>query len=166
MMQKFKDRWEIEHNWQLLFPFLGIMGLLYSGYKLALLFVDPAPVYIHLGLTLIIAWVLLKISLFLFKKLETRWILDHRWEMIRVFIVFAITGSSSVFVSRPIFDLIGITKDNLNPALYWILYIFVSLVFYQGLLVAFAWLFGQFRFFWTFEKKILGRMGLKRYFRD
>lgn len=166
MMQKFKQRWEIQHDWQLLFPLFGIMGLVYSGYKLALLFVDQSPFYISIGLTLVISWVMLKITLFLFKKLETRWILEYRWEMIRVFIIFAITGSSSVFVGKPVMAVMGITKDSLNPAMYWILYIFVGLIFYQVLLVGFAWLLGQFRFFWNFEKKILGRMGLKRFFKD
>lgn len=152
MMQKFKQRWEIQHDWQLLFPLFGVLGLVYSGYKLALLFVDQSLFYISIALTLVISWVLLKITLFLFKKLETRWILEYRWEMIRVFIIFAITGSSSVFVGKPVMALLNITRDSLNPAMYWILYIFVGLIFYQVLLVAFAWLLGQFQFFWNFEK--------------
>jgi len=80
--------------------------------------------------------------------------------MIRVFIVFAITGSSSVFVGRPIMKIIGITKENLNPFIYWILFIIIGLIFYQILLVTFGWLFGQFNFFWEFEKKMLKRFGL------
>ncbi|HCO85018.1 MAG TPA: diacylglyceryl transferase, partial [Arenibacter sp.] len=31
---------------------------------------------------------------------------------------------------------------------------------YQFLLVIYGWLFGQFKFFWEFEKKMLSRMGL------
>ena len=31
---------------------------------------------------------------------------------------------------------------------------------YQILLVAFGWLFGQFKFFWNMEKKMLRRLGL------
>jgi hypothetical protein len=166
MMQKFKQRWEIQHNWQLIFPLLGILGLLYSAYKLALLFVEETPMYISVLITLVITFVLLKFILFLFKKLENRWILNYRWEMIRVFMVFAITGSSSVFVGKPIIKLFGITKDNLNPSMYWILYIFIGIIFYQILLVCFAWIFGQFQFFWNFEKKMLSRMGLKRFFND
>ena len=94
--------------------------------------------------------------------LEKKWVLDYRWEMIRVFIVFAITGSSSVFVGRPIMKLIGITKENLNPILYWVLFIIVGLIFYQILLVTLGWLFGQYAFFWEFEKKMLRRFGLFR----
>ena len=83
--------------------------------------------------------------------------------MIRVFMVFAFTGSSSLFVGRPIIKLIGITKENLNLTLYWFLYIILGIIFYQILLVAFGWLFGQFEFFWEFEKKMLRRFGLKRF---
>ena len=96
--------------------------------------------------------------------MEKKWILTYRWEMIRVFIVFAITGSFSVFIGRPFIKLIGITKDSLNPVLYWILFIFIAMVFYQILLVSIGWLLGQFKFFWNFEKKMLSRFGLKRFF--
>jgi hypothetical protein len=119
-------------------------------------------VFIIIG-TLIISYLLLKFTLFLFKKLEKKWILDNKWEMIRVFIVFAVTGSSSLYVGRPIIKLMGITKENLNPVIYWILFIIIGLIFYQILLVTFGWLFGQFKFFWEFEKKMLRRMGLKRF---
>ncbi|WP_411768806.1 DUF6787 family protein [Winogradskyella sp. A3E31] len=161
-MEKFKKRWEIQQNWQLLFPFLGLIGLGYSVFRLSKVMVTDDSLVL-LGLTsCILFFVLLKFTLFIFKKLESKWVLDYRWEMIRVFIVFAITGSSSMYVGRPIMQLIGITKENLNPILYWILFIIIGLIFYQILLVTFGWLFGQFKFFWEFEKKMLKRMGLKR----
>jgi len=160
MLDTFKSQWEIQKNWQLLFPILGLIGLLYSAYKLAYLFTESYSVFITIAVTLLLFLVLLKLTLFLFKKLESKWILDFKWEMIRVFIVFAVTGSSSVFVGRPIMKLLGITKENLNPILYWVLFIIIGLIFYQILLVSFGWLFGQFKFFWEFEKKMLKRFGL------
>lgn len=162
-MQKFKQRWEIQQNWQLLFPVLGLIGLIYSSYKLSFVFYKDSGFYINILITIIISFLLLKLTLFLFKKLEKKWILDYKWEMIRVFIVFAITGSSSVVVGRPFIKLLGITKDNLNPFIYWVLFIFIAIVFYQILLVCFGWIFGQFQFFWNFEKKMLRRLGLKRF---
>jgi MFS family permease len=162
-MEKFKKHWEIQHNWQLIFPFLGIIILGYSAFKISnALLHNYGLVFIIIG-TLIISYLLLKFTLFLFKKLEKKWILDNKWEMIRVFIVFAVTGSSSLYVGRPIIKLMGITKENLNPVIYWILFIIIGLIFYQILLVTFGWLFGQFKFFWEFEKKMLRRMGLKRF---
>ena len=159
-MNKFKTRWEITHNWQLIFPFFGIIGLIYSSYKLSLVLIKETHLYITIAITLVISYILLKLVLFIFKKLEKKWNLAYKWEMIRVFIVFAITGTSSLYIGRPIIALIGINKENLNPVLYWLLFIFVSLVFYQILLVFFGWLFGQFDFFWNIVKKILIRIGL------
>lgn len=157
-MKKFKTRWEIQQNWQLIFPLLGLLGLVYSSYKLAKLFTFNNLVII--GLTIIITIVLLKFILFLFKKLETKWKVTYKWEMIRIFIVFAITGSSSLFIGSPIIKWLGITKENLNITFYWILYSIIGLIFYQILLVFYGWLLGQHKFFWEFEKKMLRRFGL------
>ena len=148
-MEKFKKQWEIQRNWQLIFPFFGILILVYSAYKISnAIFTDNKLVLELISTTAIFVF-LLKATLFIFKKLEKKWILDYKWEMIRVFMVFAIT--------------IGITKENLNPILYWFFYIIIGLIFYQILLVSFGWLFGQFKFFWEFEKKMLRRFGLKRF---
>ncbi len=165
-MQKFKQRWEIQHNWQLIFPVLGLLGLIYSSYKLSFILYKDNTIYINILITAIISFILLKFTLFIFKKLEKKWILTYKWEMIRVFIVFAITGSSSVLVGRPFIKLIGITKDNLSPIIYWVLFVFIAMVFYQILLVFFGWLFGQYQFFWNFEKKMLRRFGLKRFLNE
>lgn len=162
-MEKFKKQWEIQHNWQLLFPFFGLLALGYSAFKLSNAFLKDYPIAFSIVATVPVLYSLLKLTLFIFKKLENKWILDYKWEMIRVFIVFAITGSSSMLIGRPIMKLIGITKENLNPMLYWILFIIIGLIFYQILLVFFGWLFGQFKFFWEFEKKMLRRFGLKRF---
>jgi len=162
-MEKFKKRWEITQNWQLLFPLLGIIALGYTSYKISNAIIGRFGVITLVLLGLILFFALLKFILFLFKKLENKWILDSKWEMIRVFIIFAVTGSSSMFVGRPIIKFIGITKENLNPFLYWVLFIIIGLVFYQILLVFFGFLFGQFKFFWEFEKKMLKRFGLGKF---
>ena len=109
---------------------------------------------------------MVRFTLFLFKKLENKWKVNYKWEMIRIFMVFAITGSSSVFIGRPLIAFLGITKENLNPFIYWVLYIIIGLIFYQILLVFYGWLFGQFQFFWNFEKKMLRRFGLGRFLNE
>ncbi|MBA6153604.1 DUF6787 family protein [Gelidibacter maritimus] len=162
-MENFKKNWQIQQNWQLLFPVLGILILGYCSYRLADVIVGNINLFLVLIASVVIFSLLLKLTLFLFKKLEKKWILDYRWEMIRVFIVFSVTGSSSMFIGKPIMALIGITKDNLNTTVYWILYITVGLIFYQFMLVFFGWLFGQFKFFWEFEKKMLSRIGFKKF---
>ena len=165
-MQKFKERWQIQQNWQLIFPLLGILGVVYSSYRLAKLLTQDYHLFLNLSVALIISFLLIKFCLYIFKKLENKWIVQYRWEMIRIFIVFAITGSSSMFIGRPVIKFLGIQKENLNAFLYWFLFIAISLIFYQILLVAVGWLFGQFRFFWNFEKKMLGRMGLGFLFKN
>ncbi len=160
MLKDFKARWEIQEDWQLLFPLLGIIGLGYSVFKLASVILPSVSIIITIAIAALLFFLLLKLILFIFKKLEHKWVVTYRWEMIRIFIVFALTGSSSVYVGRPIIKLIGITKENLNPLLYWVLFIIIGLIFYQILLVFFGWLFGQFKFFWDFEKKMLRRFGL------
>ncbi|MFH6770151.1 DUF6787 family protein [Gaetbulibacter aquiaggeris] len=162
-MKKFKEHWNIKQNWQLLFPFLGLLVLTYSSYKLANALINNSNISWVILFAIVIFFVLLKFTLFLFKKLESKWDLQYKWEFISIFLVFAVTGTSSIFIARPIIKLIGITKENLNLFAYWFLYIIIGFIFYQILLVLIGWLFGQFKFFWKFEKKMLCRLGLKRF---
>lgn len=158
-MNSFKERWQITKNWQLLFPILGIVAPIYLSIKISILLFGGSNIGpILSSITLFV--LLMKICLFSIKRLENKWIVDQRWELIRIFIVFAVTGSSSVFVSRSLLKLTGITLDNLHALIYWVLFVIISLVVYQILLLAFAWIFGQFNFFWNFEKKILRRFGI------
>ncbi len=99
------------------------------------------------------------------QRLKERWGISSNFQLIVIFIVFAITGSSSVYVAKPFLMFIGLQQANFpgtwwGDALYWTLRILLIFPFYQILLVIFGWLLGQFRFFWTFEKKMLGRLGL------
>lgn len=162
-MNKFKENWDITHNWQLIFPFLGITSLVYSAYKLAYTFLKNENLIFTILASGILFYILLKLVLMIFNKLEKKWDVNYRWEMISIFLVFATTGSSSVFVARPLIKLMGINKENLPIFAYWILYILIGFIFYQILLVAIGWLFGQHKFFWAFEKKMLRRIGLKRF---
>ena len=117
-MKKFKEHWNIKQNWQLLFPFLGLLVLIYSSYKLTYTVIKNTNILWAVLLTITIFFVLLKFTLFLFKKLESKWNLQYKWEFISVFLVFAVTGTSSIFIARPIIKLIGITKENLNLIAY------------------------------------------------
>lgn len=162
-MDNFKNNWQIQRNWQLLYPVLGILILGYCAYKLGHVLVGHINQFLVLIVATVLFSLLLRLTLFSFKKLERKWKLDYRWEMIRVFIVFSITGSSSVFIGKPIMAFIGITKENLSISLYWTLYFIVGIIFYQFMLVFYGWLFGQFKFFWEFEKKMLGRFGFKKF---
>lgn len=165
-MEKFKQNWEISKNWQLLYPLFGILGLLYSGYKISLAIFKDNILLNVLG-TIIFFYMLLKICVFTLKKLEKRWIVQERWQIIRIFIIFAITGTSSLYVTNPILDLIGLSKENFSASgfhltLYYILKFIAILPFYQILLLIFGWIFGEYKFFLSFVKKMLNRFKSKK----
>jgi len=94
------------------------------------------------------------------EKLKRRWGIDSNFQIVVIFIVFAITGSTAAKLAEPLTEFIGLERETTNVWLYWTARILLIFPIYQVLLVAFGWLFGQFRFFWNFEKKMLRRMGL------
>ena len=94
------------------------------------------------------------------KKLRERWNVTSNWQLTIIFIVFAITGSTAAYLSKPLTDFLGITKDNLSLWIYWPIRLIIIFPAYQVLLVLIGALFGQFNFFWEFEKKMLNKMKL------
>ncbi|TDE52964.1 DUF6787 family protein [Flavobacterium sp. GT3P67] len=98
-------------------------------------------------------------------KLKQRWGIDTNFQLTIIFIVFAITGSASAWLSKPFCLWLGITKSDLG---YWFTPVRLLLIFpiYQVLLVLIGFLFGQFKFFWAFEKKMLKRMALGFLFKE
>lgn len=161
-IKRFKSTWEISQNWQLIYPLLGVLSGYYLSYRLVTKLLQTSTI-IQLALSLVLGYVVLKFCVFCIRKLESKWKVQQRWELIRIFIIFAITGSSSVFVGRPIIKILGVSVENLGSVLYWIIFVVVSLIFYQVLLVFWGFVLGQFTFFWNFEKKMLRRFGLGRF---
>ena len=80
-------------------------------------------------------------------------------QLIIIFIVFGITGSLSVVLGK--YVLINIFGESfLNNDYYWLLRLILIFPIYQVLLIIVGTLFGQFRYFWEIEKKILIKMKL------
>jgi hypothetical protein len=94
------------------------------------------------------------------KKLKERWNVTSNWQLTIIFIVFAITGSTAAYLSKPVTTALGITKENLSLWLYWPFRLLIIFPVYQVMLVVIGTLLGQFKFFWEFEKKMLDRMKL------
>lgn len=86
---------------------------------------------------------------------KERWNITSNQQVWIILLVFAITGSSSAYLAKPILESIGITKETLTDWFYYPLYIVLIFPVYQVLLVFFGFVFGQFKFFWAFEKKML-----------
>jgi len=99
------------------------------------------------------------------EKLKKRWNITSNFQLIVIFIVFAITGSASAYLSKPFTNAIGITKEMLG---FWYLPIRLIAIFpiYQVLLVLIGAIFGQFKFFWWFEKKMLKAIGFSFLFKN
>lgn len=79
--------------------------------------------------------------------------------MVLILCVFAITGFTTAYVSKAITAWVGFTDDT-----HWLaklsLRLAVLIFGYQIILLTVAFLLGQFRFFWRFEKKLLQRLRL------
>ncbi|MEP1488589.1 MAG: DUF6787 family protein [Algibacter sp.] len=97
------------------------------------------------------------------EKLKQRWGIEHNWQIIVIFIVFGITGSTASIIGKPILTYLNISPETFTTLGYWVLRIVLLFIVYQIMLVSFGWLFGQYKFFWAFEKKMLRRIGLKRF---
>ena len=75
-----------------------------------------------------------------------------------IFIIFAISGSGSLFISSPILVVLGLDKLITFYPLYIFVRIILIIPIYQFILIIIASLFGEFDYFWKFEKKFLQRL--------
>ena len=102
------------------------------------------------------------------EKLKRRWGISSNGQVILIILVFGITGSTSVYAAKPVLEFLGITRGNFSADFLWgglgyyALRFLMIFPIYQILLVAYGWLFGQFKFFWAFEKHMLSRLGFAR----
>ncbi len=94
------------------------------------------------------------------KYLKDKWNLKSNFQLVIILIVFAITGSGSLYISKPLMEFLSISSENMDIYLYWFLRFIIVTVVYQFVLLLVAFVFGQFNWFWNFEKKILKKMGL------
>ena len=79
---------------------------------------------------------------------------DNYFRLFIIFTVFGITGSLSVVLGK--YLLISIFSSNiLNSEFYWLIRILLIFPLYQILLIIIGTLFGEFKYFWAIEKKIL-----------
>lgn len=94
------------------------------------------------------------------EKLKERWGITSNTQIILIIIVFAINGSFAAWVADPITHFFGLTQETTSPWLFWPLRIMLIFPIYQLTLPLVGFVFGQFKFFWEFEKKFLKRLGL------
>ena len=80
--------------------------------------------------------------------------------LIIIFLVFALSGSASLLMSSSILTAINLKElINFYP-LYLLVRIILLIPIYQLVLIIIATLFGEFHYFWNFEKKFFKRLRL------
>jgi formyltetrahydrofolate-dependent phosphoribosylglycinamide formyltransferase len=91
-------------------------------------------------------------------KLQQKWNVSSI-QLLLILCTFAVTGTSTAVISRYITGWVGFDENT-----FWLwkllLRIFMLVFGYQFILMIVAFFFGQFPFFWNYEKKILRRMGV------
>ena len=90
----------------------------------------------------------------MFEKLKERWKVGNT-DLVLILIVFAITGTTTAFLTRQVTVWLELEQGSLY---YWLLKIAVLLIGYQLLILLVALPFGQFPFFWNFIKKMWKRI--------
>ena len=93
------------------------------------------------------------------QKIKTRWNIDTNIQLLVIITVFALTGSSSVYVSETIKAGIGQLNWFNDFWLTFIKWIFIVTPVYVVLLVCIGTLLGQRAFFVAFAKKMLKGIG-------
>jgi len=94
------------------------------------------------------------------ENFKRRWNIKSNLQLIIILIVFAITGSTSAYVAKPILSYLSITKESVGIWLYIPLYIIIILPVYKIILIAIGTLFGQKKFFSSFIINMLKKMKL------
>ena len=89
-------------------------------------------------------------------KLKKRWGANGPVQVVIILIVFALTGFTVLFIKKPIFSFFEISQEK--GFIKTVLYLLIVLPLYQGLLLFYGFLFGQFRFFWEKEKKLVKKV--------
>lgn len=91
------------------------------------------------------------------QKLKSRWGIKTRFQVIIILIVFSCTGFSVLFAEEKILQVLNLN----NSDAWWIailIFILITLPLYNALLLMYGFIFGQFKFFWNFEKRFFARI--------
>ena len=87
--------------------------------------------------------------------------LRRRWgvstgQVFVILLVFTCTGFTVMYLKRPIVALVAGGDDQ--SLLLGVAYYVLVLPLYNAILLAYGTLFGQFRFFWDFERRFVTRL--------
>ena len=75
-----------------------------------------------------------------------------------IFLVFGLSGTFSLWISSPIISALDLKNILNNYPLYIFFRVLIIIPIYQLILIVVASIFGEFEYFWKFEKKFLKRI--------
>lgn len=90
----------------------------------------------------------------MFERLKKKWGIKRNIDIVLILLCFSLAGSSVVFIRRYYFEFLGFDESTpfwLKTVAY-LLFIFPA---YQLILLGYAFLLGQWSFFWT-KAKVMG----------
>lgn len=89
-------------------------------------------------------------------RLQDKWGLTSVKEVLLVLFVFALTGTTVMWLKYPILDYFK--GDTANTWVINTIYYIMIFPVYNILLLFYAFLFGRFSFFWNYEARMFKRM--------
>ena len=81
-----------------------------------------------------------------------------KFHLFIIFLVFGLSGSFSLWISSPIMSALDLKNILNNYTIYIFVRVIIIIPIYQLILIFFALIFGEFEYFWRFEKKFLKRI--------
>ena len=92
------------------------------------------------------------------QKLVNKFNAKSKIHLFVIFLVFGLSGSISLWISSPIMSALDLKNIFNNYPLYIFFRILIIIPIYQLILIVIASIFGEFQYFWKFEKKFLKRI--------
>ena len=80
---------------------------------------------------------------------------NSKLHLLKIFFIFGLAGSLSVFLSEPLLQLVSIEKFISNKFFYWLIRLIIIFSIYQIVLIGVALVFGEFRYFKKFFIKFI-----------
>lgn len=90
----------------------------------------------------------------MFEKLQKKWGVGPG-KVVIILLVFACTGTTIMFLKKPV---VHFFTGGEQSTLFSVIYYILILPIYNVFLLIYGFIFGQFKFFWEYEKKFFNRI--------
>ena len=80
---------------------------------------------------------------------------NSKLHLLKIFFIFGLAGTLSVFISEPLIQFVSIENFISNKFFYWLIRLILIFPIYQFVLIGVALVFGEFRYFKKFFIKFI-----------